>query len=543
MPIRVLPPKVASLIAAGEVIERPASVVRELIENAIDGGARKVEVSIPFTNFSRIIVEDDGVGMSEQDLGLACLHHATSKLNDDSVQLISTLGFRGEALASIAAVAHVFITSRPAGSIAFRVSAQQDKISEPMPTSGGFGTRVVVENLFMSHPARLAFLKSFSRELALVEEAVEKCALAWPAVKFVFHKAHKTITLSPRLDVKERIRDIRGGFLKTDGIPVFHMKDDVSVEGLACLPTVLEESKKGNVDIIVNGRLVSDRALSGVVHSVYRAMTGKEHRPYVSLSIAVPPLSVNLNVHPTKSEVRFRDPQKISEIVREAVQNALDTSGLKSRSSLKGLAKSLSNPVVSVDDKRRRPLGRFLGQANNSWLLAETLDGIVIVDQHAAHERVILERLKKAAAQIAGETYWREIPFKIAVSGEQAAAVEEMLPALEDAAFVVGVKGKEVILEAYPAVLSDCSPQDIINLIVEHSEFGTVSGLVGDALWEHLATAACKAAVKAGHQLSAERADALLREIEDTPNASYCNHGRPTIKFLSMADIGKLFER
>jgi DNA mismatch repair protein MutL len=543
MAIRVLPPRVASLIAAGEVIERPASVVRELIENALDGGAKTVDISVPYSNFSRIVVEDDGVGMSEDDLALACLHHTTSKLKDDSIQFISTLGFRGEALASIAAVAAVFITSRVADGIAFRVSAKHGKVYETAPTSGSFGTRVVVEHLFEAHPARLAFMKSFNRELALVEDVIERCALAWPGVKFVFRKVNKTRIIKPASNIMDRIRDVRGGFFKSDSVTICHEKEGVSVEGLTCLPTVMDASQKGSIDIIVNGRLVSDRALSAVIHSVYRNLTGKDHRAFCAVSITVSPFDVNLNVHPTKAEVRFRDPGKIAEVLRTAVDSALSSSGLKSRSSLKGLANKLSEPAIPADDSRRKPLGRFLGQANQSWLIAETIEGIVIIDQHAAHERVILERLKKAAANFPGELFFREMPYRDNVTLEQAASIEEMRPLLEEAGFRISVNGKEVSLNAYPAVLSDCSPGDIVALLADHCETGSVSGLMGDALWEQLATAACKAAIKAGHKLSPERADALLREIEQTPNASYCNHGRPTIKFLSMSDIGKLFER
>ncbi len=543
MAIRVLSPQIASLIAAGEVIERPASVVRELVENAIDSGATCVEIDIPFSNFSRIVVIDDGCGMSDKDLELACLHHATSKIVDDNIMAISTLGFRGEALPSIAAVSRLHIISRTADSIAFSVFADQDKCGDVKPASGGFGTRVVVEGLFERHPARLAFLKSFNRELALVQDVVERCALAWPHVKFVFRRGSKVQVYPARSNIKERIRDIRGEPLKTDSVAVDFVSDGMSVEGLTCLPTVMDEAKKGNLDIMVNGRLISDRNLSAVVQSVYRALTGTEHRPFASLSLRIDPHDVNLNVHPTKAEVRFRDPGKVADFVRTAVDTALSSSGLQSRSSLKGLARQLTSEAVSFNDSRRLPLGRFLGQANNSWLIAETLDGIVIVDQHAAHERVILERLKRAAANFGEEVFHREVPYTVELDLETAASIEEMRSALADCGFLVSVKGKVLSLVAYPSVLSDCSPAEIVDIIAEHCTFETVNGLLNDAQWERLATAACKAAIKAGHKLTPERAESLLREIEQTPNASYCNHGRPTIKFLSMNDIGMLFER
>jgi DNA mismatch repair protein MutL len=544
MPIRVLPSKVSALIAAGEVIERPASVVRELLENALDAGATTIEVDIAGRHFTRIIVSDNGPGLTPEDLALACARHATSKLPGDNVNAIATLGFRGEALPSIAAVAQVRITSRPKEQdVAFTVSAKADQISKVMPCAGGFSTRVEVEGLFENHPARQAFQKSFNTELAAVQDVFDRIALAWPSVKFVLRSASRTVTYPARADLAGRIRDVRGEPLSSNAVTVEFIHNEIEVIGLTSLPTVMDETKKGNLDLIVNGRLISDRSLSTVVQSVYKGLTGTTDRPFASLSISIDPAEVNVNVHPTKSEVRFRDPGKVAEVVRLAVGNALHQMGIRSRKGISDLARVLAAPAVDSTDSRRRPLGRFLTQANDSWIIAETLDGLVLIDQHAAHERLVLERLKKAAADLPDEIVRLEKPFTHSVSNAQAAAVSDLSESLNDFGFGVVAVDRVVSISSFPSVLSDCPMSELAELIVDHCEMGTVSGLLGDALWEKLATAACKAAIKAGHRLTPERADALLREIEATPNASYCNHGRPTVRYLTNSEIGSMFER
>lgn len=544
MPIRVLPPKVSALIAAGEVIDRPASVVRELLENALDAGATTIEVDIAGRHFGRIVVIDNGVGLSPDDLALACARHATSKLPGNDINAIATLGFRGEALPSIAAVARLRITSRPKDQdVAFHVTANADTISKVLPCAGGFATRIEVEGLFENHPARQAFQKSVVTELAAVHDVLDRIALAWPAVKFVFRATSRIVTYPARSDFSARIRDVRGEPLASNAVTVEHVEDGITVTGLTSLPTVMDETKKGSLDLIVNGRLISDRSLSAGVQSVYKGLTGTTDRPFASLAISIDPSEVNVNVHPTKSEVRFRHPGKVAEVIRNAVNDALNRAGIRSRKGISDLARALATPAVEVIDPRRRPLGRFLTQANDSWIIAETLDGLVLIDQHAAHERIVLERLKKAAADLPDEIVRLERPYLHQVSYVQAAAVEDLSQSLNDFGFGVVVGDRSVAIQSFPSVLSDCSISDLVEMLVEHCEMGTVSGLMGDALWEKLATAACKAAIKAGHKLTPERAEALLREIEATPNASYCNHGRPTVRHLTNTEIGKMFER
>lgn len=546
MPIRLLPKHVSSQIAAGEVIERPASVVRELLDNAIDVGATRIDVDISGKHFGRIIVSDDGKGMPPDDLQICLLRHATSKLDDDNIHAIKQLGFRGEALPSIASVANVRIVSRPEKQdVAFSVDVKAGRdCSKVLPSAGGFGTRIEVSDLFANVPARQAFQKSYATEMAAIREAFDRAALSWPFAKFTLKAGNKTVVYPVRTDLSQRIRDVRGEPLASSSIKIDEEIDGICVYGLTTLPTVMDERKRGCFDLLVNGRHITDKVLTSAVQSVYKALTGTDARPYASILIEIDPAEVNVNVHPTKSEVRFRDPGKVADVLRRAVDASLHKAGVRSRSAISDLARILATPEnTDASDLRRRPLGRFLSQANNAWIFAETMDGIVIIDQHAAHERIILERLKKAAADLPDETLRLERPYLHATHYDETAAVEDMRQSLADFGFQVTTGDRLVSLTAYPSVLSDCPPSDIARLIVEHSLMGTVSGLRGDALWEKLATAACKAAIKAGHALTPERANALLREIEATPNASYCNHGRPTVRYLSTTEIGGMFER
>lgn len=543
--IRILPPHVSAMIAAGEVIERPASVVRELVENALDAGATTIDITIPNKSFRRIVVADNGRGMPPEDLALAAINHATSKLPGDDIFNVRTLGFRGEALPSMAAMADLTIVSRPADQdVAFILSVRDGKPGKVMPSAGGFGTRIEVDGLFDAHPVRKAFLKSPAKELAYVITVVDNIALAHPAIRFSLRVDKMVTTYRPQPDFEGRIRDVRGDPLAKNAIPVSHRSGDITIDGLISLPTVLDTKGVGHLDVIVNDRLVSDRMLSAAVQSVYRALTGTQARPFATLRIALDPRRVNLNVHPTKAEVRLRDEGEVVDAVRTAVEQALSQSGLRSPSTIADLAKKLAmSDVPSIEDSRRKPLGQYKAQLNSSWIIAETVDGLVIVDQHAAHERLVLERLKKAAAGFLEELITLPSPVERNVDPVAAASVADCREALSSLGFDVVAEGRMVRLAGYPSALSDMSPEAILDFVLEHSALGTVSGLIGDALWERLATAACKAAIKAGHTLSDERGETLLREIEATPNASQCNHGRPTVIFLTNEQVGKLFER
>ncbi len=545
MTIRILPSHVTAMIAAGEVIERPASVVRELLDNALDSGATTIDVTLQNKSLSRIVVTDNGKGMNPADLALAHLNHATSKLADNDIFNVRTLGFRGEALPSIAAMANLTIVSRPADQdVAFISRVTNGKAEKIMPSAGGFGTRVEVDGLFDVHPARKAFLKSFNREFASIVAVFEAIALAHPHVRFSLRSGNQVISFRPQPDQLARIAEVRGEPLSKNGIPVEFESDGISVRGLVSLPTVLDKAGSGHLDIVVNGRLVQDRSLSNVVQSVYKALIGTSYRPFATLHINLDPRMVNLNVHPSKAEVRFREGVDVAEVVRQAVSRALSNSALRSPSTIGDLARKMADVRIdSVADERRLPLGRYVAQLHSSWLIAETVDGMAIVDQHAAHERLILERLKKASAGFPEEVLSLTIPIERPVGVEAAATIADCDGVLSSLGFRVKIDVKSVTLTAIPAVLSGIDHEQLLNLIIEHCGNGTVGGLMEDALWERLATAACKAAIKAGHSLTPERGAQLLREIEATPNASQCNHGRPTIAFLTHEQFAKLFER
>jgi DNA mismatch repair protein MutL len=533
------------MIAAGEVIERPASVVRELLDNALDAGATSIDITFQNKQLTRMIVVDNGRGMNPQDLALAHLNHATSKLAADDIFNIQTLGFRGEALPSIAAMANLTIVSRSADQDVAFISRIVDGVaSKVMPSAGGFGTRVEIEGLFDAHPARKAFLKSFNKEFAQVLSVLDAIALAHPGVRFTLRNGNQVTTYRAQPDEASRIREVRGEPLGKNGIPVSHDDGAIRVSGLISLPTVMDNAGSGHLDIIVNGRMIQDRSLTATVQSVYKNLTGTINRPFATLYITLDPRMVNLNVHPTKAEVRFRDGVNVAEAVRQAVSLALSQSGLRSPSSIANLARDLANvDEAALSDPRRLPLGRYVAQLHSSWLLGETAEGVVLVDQHAAHERVILERLKKSAAGFPDEIAKLALPVQRQVGAEIAAAVADCESVLESSGFKVTTDIRSVSLDAIPAVLSGIPHEQLFDLIIEHCSTGSVSGLMEDALWERLATAACKAAIKAGNTLTPERGAQLLREIEATPNASQCNHGRPTIAFLTHEQLAKLFER
>lgn len=533
------------MIAAGEVVDRPASVVRELLDNAIDAGATLIEVSVKGDKFQEIIVSDNGVGMGPEDLELCLKHHATSKLAGDIVSAIPTLGFRGEALASIGAVSAVSVTSRPKHQdVAFQVSRRAGEyIARPRPSAGSYGTRVSVSNLFFNHPARLKFLKSDRVEKARVSEVVEVAAIAHPEVEFVL----STIGERKRFvagGFEQRMRDVLVRDFAADAVVVNHSDETMSVVGLVPLPGAVTTSGARQV-FVVNGRAVSDRMLSAVVSSVYRSLIGTKETPSAALHLTVPLDEVDVNVHPQKSEVRFLSPERVSAFVRNAVERALDDAGMRTPTAVFDLARKLTGQGADSDvmDRVRLPLGRFMGQAGSKWLVSETADGIAFVDQHAAHERVVLERLKAAVRSGDSDMVTVNPPVRRELSSMRAAMLANNITALHELGFSTRLQGDTAILDGYPSVLSGCIPSTLFDLMIDVCLREVASGVVGEALWETLATAACKAAIKAGDTLDPERADRLLREIEATPNAAQCNHGRPTMIFLKHDDIAKLFGR
>jgi DNA mismatch repair protein MutL len=546
MPIRLLPPGIAALIAAGEVIERPASVIRELVDNALDAAADVIEIAVRGAACQHISVTDNGTGMDPADLALCLEHHATSKLPDNRVRAIATLGFRGEALASIASVAHVNVVSRPKGQdVAFSVGAAAGgKATKPRPCAGGEGTTVTVSDLFFSHPARLKFLKSEQVERARIVETVQKAALAHPEVEFRLSAGRSRIRFSRVSDPAVRMRDVLSGDFAADSVEVRMEADGYGVVGLAALPSALTPSSSRQV-FMVNGRAVSDRGLAAAVASVYRTLTGARETAPVALHLSIPAGEVDVNVHPTKSEVRFLDPARVGNFLREAVSSAIDAAGFRTPKAVFAMARRLAEEgtLESPADRRRLPLGRFLGQVDGKWLVAETADGLVLIDQHAAHERVVLERLKSAVSGGDADMVSITPPARRDLTAMQAAMLCESVPVLRDLGFSVSMKGDTAVMDGYPAMLEGCVPSELLTTLVDACIREVAEGVVGEALWEILATAACRAAIKAGQSLDHDRADRLLREMESVPQPGHCNHGRPTVAFLKSEDIARLFGR
>nr|WP_250807735.1 DNA mismatch repair endonuclease MutL [Neorhizobium tomejilense] len=545
MAIRILPPGVAAMIAAGEVVERPASAVRELIDNAVDAGATAIEVNVRGQKLQEISVCDNGPGMVPADLELCMLHHATSKLPNNSISAISSLGFRGEALASIAAVSTLTVVSRPKDQdVAFQITKRaSEDVGKLRPVAGGCGTRVTVMDLFFNHPARLKFLKSERIEKAKVVEVVECAAIAHPSIEFSVTTGGDRKRF-PAGDFVRRMKDVLARDFAADGIPVEHSENGMSVVGLVPLPGAVTSSGARQV-FVVNGRVVADRMLSSVVSSVYRTLIGTKDMPSAALHLTLPCDQVDVNVHPQKSEVRFISPDAVAAFVRGAVEKALDAAGMRTPEAVFNLARHLSAKGADSDitDRMRLPLGRYVGQAVDSYMISVVSDGLVIVDQHAAHERVILERLKAAVSGGDADMVGVEPPVKRELSSMKAAIMSSNIDALLDLGFSVRLVGDTLFMDGYPSVLSGCVPSELLDLMIEVCLREVSGGIVGEALWETLATAACKAAIKAGDALDYDRADRLLREIEATPNAAQCNHGRPTMVILRGAELSKLFQR
>jgi DNA mismatch repair protein MutL len=590
--IRPLPPGVVNRIAAGEVIERPAAAVKELIENAIDAGATRIGIEVAAGGRALIAVTDDGVGMAPDQLPLAIERHATSKLDDDELIRITSLGFRGEALAALAAVSRLRLTSRPRGQeSAFALSVEAGQAAPPAPAAGGFGTRVEVRDLFFATPARLKFLKSDRAEHAAVREVVERLAMAFPGVAFTLHADGRRVLA---LDVaaadlfeqtRARLRAVMGrGF--ADEAPVLDLeRDGVRLSGLVGLPAASHNSAR-HQHLFVNRRPVQDRLLKGALRAAYGDLLPRDRQPMVALFLELAPEEVDVNVHPTKAEVRFRRPGMVHGLVIGAIRDRLGAAGCRPSSTLSaaalgafrpggapprqpmagGLAESAvayqaplgperldvgppaartgAAPTCDDDALERYPLGAARTQLHDSYIVAQTEGGLVLVDQHAAHERLVYERMKAALA--AGGVPRQGLllpevvdldPARVELLLHRRAELERLGLALE--AFGEGA----VLVRELPALLGNPDVRELIrDLARDLAEIDQAVSL-RDALERVCATLACHGSVRAGRRLTLPEMNALLRQMEATPNSGQCNHGRPTYVTLSRADIERLFAR
>ncbi|WP_374440167.1 DNA mismatch repair endonuclease MutL [Stella sp.] len=596
MAVRLLPSVVVNRIAAGEVIERPAAAVKELVENALDAGARQVSVTLGDGGQSLIVVVDDGSGMQPADLELAVERHATSKLPDDDLERVSTLGFRGEALPSIGAVARLAITSRPPGADqAWTIRVEGGDKTPPRPAAHPPGTRVEVRDLFYATPARLKFLKSPRTEREHALDAVRRLAMAHPGVAFaVAEDGRALLRLAAGGDGPEgrlaRLGQVLGQGFRDNALTVAAEREGLRLSGFAGLPTY-HRATSAEQYLFVNGRPVRDRLLFGAVRGAYADVLARDRHPAVALFLDVPADGVDVNVHPAKTEVRFRDSGLVRGLVVGALRHALAAAGHRASTTVSaaalgafrpmattpgapgppaapyrpGLAEALAafqapdgtGPRLGLDlppaapvaaataaPSADRPLGAARGQLFNTYIVAETADGLVLVDQHAAHERLVHERMKAA---LAASGVGRQTLLLPVVVELEAAATDRLVrrgAELAELGLVVeGFGPGAVVVREIPAMLGDTDVPGLIrDLADELAELGQTFSL-RERLDQVSGTLACHGSVRAGRRLSADEMNALLRQMEATPNSGQCNHGRPTYVELKRADIERLFGR
>jgi DNA mismatch repair protein MutL len=595
MAIRQLSPETVNRIAAGEVVERPASVVKELVENALDAGASEIDIVTAAGGLSLIRVTDDGAGMNPEDLALCVERHATSKLSDEDLLAIRTLGFRGEALPSIGSIAKLTIQSRARGAgEAFAITVDRGAKEPLKPAAGNAGTRVEVRDLFASVPARLKFLKSERAENMAVSDVVKRLAMAHPDVGFTLTSGERTSLRFPREAAGpeghlQRLGRIMGREFLGDALAVAGTREDIAISGFAGLPT-LHRPDTTQQYLFVNGRPVKDKLLIGAVRAAYGDLIPRGRHPLLALFITLAPDAVDVNVHPAKVEVRFRDSGAVRSLIVNALAAALHAAGHRAsvgggaatlnelkpnvvpferprppayaggRSSVAfGLAEAMQAPFEafgspSADARASaepapeallaRPLGAARAQLHETYIVAQTRDSVVIVDQHAAHERLVYERMKAMLAEGGVARQGLLIPVVVELDAQEAAALAERADELAELGLVLEPFGAgAVAVRETPALLGEADVQGLVKDLA-----ADISGEGHDlALKERLkavcATLACHGSVRAGRRLTPDEMNALLRDMEATPYSGQCNHGRPTYVELKLNDIERLFGR
>ena len=589
MSIRRLPELLVNRRAAGEVVERPASALKELVENAVDAGATRISVSLAQGGIGRIEVADDGCGMAPDEIALALERHATSKLPTDSLDEVSTLGFRGEALPSIASVARVTIESRVRGADGWSRTVDNGKLAGEGPAALPPGTRVTVEELFARVPARRKFLRSERSEYAACLDVVKRLAMARPDIGFrLDHEGRRTLHVQPGEDRPARVAALTDRELAANSLAIDYARGPVTLGGVAGLPTF----NRGVADhqyLFVNGRPVKDRLLIGAVRAAYQDLLARDRHPVLALFIEVPGDEVDVNVHPAKTEVRFRDPGGIRGLIVGGLRHALDEAGHRSaqRPSAAALGNWQSEParspsfpqpapgqaswlggasaslvrdrhdsyaaplqaraeaaVEAVPQAQSFPLGVARGQVAATYLVAEAEDGLVLVDQHAAHERLVLERMRRAMANGWVARQALLLPEVVELDEPACDRIEARLGELAEMGLELERFGPRAILvRATPAMLGAGDVKGLVtDLADELAAFDSALGLK-EKLDLVAATMACHGSVRAGRILSVAEMNALLREMEVTPHSGQCNHGRPTWVKLAHGDIEKLFGR
>jgi DNA mismatch repair protein MutL len=575
MRIRRLPEGTINRIAAGEVIERPSSVVKELVENAIDAQATRIEIIFRNGGRTFIRVSDNGTGMSADDLALSIERHATSKLPEDEFLHIGTLGFRGEALPSIGAVARLSIISRPPeATCAYSILVEGGAISSLLPAAFGTGTAVEVRDLFFAVPARLKFLRSERSESADALDVIRRLAIAHPATGFTFTTADRELLdlaggSGDAGELRQRLGELIGRDFLSNAVPVSAARGSFALSGFAGLPTY-SRAQSNMQFMIVNGRPVRDRLLMGAVRGAYADVLPRGRFPVVVLFIQCAAEEVDVNVHPAKSEVRFRDSALLRSLVVNTLRSALSIGSrttattfaqrvipsieptLQSQRILPFAAQRPSiidgfaeDPVSPLEPEPiDEPLGHARGQLHDTYIVSETADGVIIIDQHAAHERIVYEQMKQQLASTRISSQPLLVPAVIDIDPVGAARLESEAEFLASLGFLVEAFGKDaVIIRELPALLSGGSIASLVRDLADVLENAPAGESLEEKSNRLLAAMACHHSVRAGRRLKLEEMNALLRGMEQTLNAGQCNHGRPTHVELKLKDIERLFGR
>jgi len=584
--IRVLPDELIDQIAAGEVIERPASVVKELVENSLDSGATRIEIEVERGGTGLIRVRDNGAGMASSDLPVALARHATSKISSlDDLESVVSLGFRGEALPSIASVSRLRITTRrEADQQGAELSAQGGDLSELRPAAHPAGTTVEVRDLFFNVPARRKFVRSDATELGHIARLIERLALARPEVSLRLVQAGRLIFASPAGSAggeQAHVAAVLGDDFIAGSMRIARSSGPVDLRGWIALPTAAR-AQPDQQYWFVNGRIVRDRLLMSAARLAYRdVLYGGRHPAYV-LHLTLDPRLVDVNAHPTKAEVRFRDSRQIHEFVRRALESELaktrpGRSGaeadaratrplfvagapapassqdtwelLRQVREADGIFGSAARPDANAelaqDMRAEHPLGVALAQLHGIYILAQTRAGLIVVDMHAAHERVLYERLKREYDQAAVPSQALLTPFTIALKAHEVDALIERREQWEKAGFELDAIGPtQLAFRRVPALMDTAKIETVVSLLVKDLDAAESSGHHLDrAADQFLGTLACRTALHAGRRLTLAEMDALLRQMEETDRANQCNHGRPTWAAVSMRDLDQLFLR
>lgn len=594
--IRLLPTTLVNRIAAGEVIERPASVVKELVENAIDAGATRIDITLEEAGKNRIVVQDNGSGMTREELALAVQRHATSKLPSDDLLAIEFLGFRGEALPSIGSVSRMTLTSRKQdANDAWSLLVEGGNISEPQPASLAAGTRIEIRDLFYATPARLKFLKSDRTEIQQTTDIVKRLSMAHPDIAFSLVSDGRTLfavegaqgdIINTRL---HRLSDIMGKEFTGNAMALNHQRENITLTGFASLPTYNRGTSTEQY-LFVNGRPVRDKLLLGALRGAYQDVLAHDRHAVVVLFFELPADEVDVNVHPAKAEVRFRDSNLVRGMIVGAIRNALSESGFRasstvatqtlSRFAVAGAAPAYAYPSSTSAmrerpaslhlveqqsfaddlpplarpandegydapaDYRTYPLGAARAQLHQTYIVAETVDGMVIVDQHAAHERLVLEKMKAEIAEQGVERQKLLLPEMVTLPEDIAEALCARQEELLAFGLVIEPFGNgAIVVREMPSMLGDCDVSALIRDVADNlREVGTPVAL--KEKFDHLcSTIACHGSIRAGRLLTVIEMNALLRQMEATPLSGQCNHGRPTHVILQRKDIETLFGR